>query len=106
MTHRKLVVDEFATKEALLPKKLTFTYRFTFQLLIILPLPILLASQEKIETQNLETNDGDVWRLGWNFTGTVLATSGENGAVSMWKSDFTGTFVSLHGGGEAAIAMK
>ncbi|GMI39022.1 hypothetical protein TrCOL_g10512, partial [Triparma columacea] len=58
------------------------------------------AEKENIETQSLETNDSDVWRLGWNSTGTVLATSGENGAISMWKSDFSGAFVCVDGGGE------
>jgi nucleoporin SEH1 len=27
----------------------------------------------------------DVWKLGWNVTGTQLACSGESGVVSMWK---------------------
>ena len=29
----------------------------------------------------------DVWRMGWNVTGTVLACSGDSGAVSLWKCE-------------------
>jgi nucleoporin SEH1 len=31
-----------------------------------------------------------VWRCQWNATGTVLASSGEEGAVHFWKSNFRG----------------
>lgn len=40
-------------------------------------------------SQELETN---AWRCQWNVTGTVLASSGDAGAVQMWKSDNEGTF--------------
>lgn len=33
-----------------------------------------------------------IWRAEWNATGTVLATSGEEGAVRLWKSTFRGDF--------------
>jgi nucleoporin SEH1 len=32
------------------------------------------------------------WRVQWNVTGTVLATSGDKGAVQLWKADFEGNF--------------
>ena len=40
----------------------------------------------------LDAGGADMWRLGWNVTGTVLAASGDGGVVQVWKSDFTGTF--------------
>ena len=30
------------------------------------------------------------WRCQWNVTGTVLASSGDGGAVMLWKNDFHG----------------
>ncbi|KAI9910513.1 hypothetical protein PsorP6_010632 [Peronosclerospora sorghi] len=30
----------------------------------------------------------EVWRVEWNVTGTMLASSGDDGTVRMWKSDF------------------
>eukprot|EP00529_Nitzschia_sp_RCC80_P028903 CAMPEP_0113444334 /NCGR_PEP_ID=MMETSP0014_2-20120614/2613_1 /TAXON_ID=2857 /ORGANISM="Nitzschia sp." /LENGTH=327 /DNA_ID=CAMNT_0000335343 /DNA_START=9 /DNA_END=992 /DNA_ORIENTATION=- /assembly_acc=CAM_ASM_000159 len=32
------------------------------------------------------------WRVKWNVTGTVLASSGDKGAVQLWKADFEGNF--------------
>lgn len=29
-----------------------------------------------------------VWRVSWNITGTILATSGDDGTVRMWKSNY------------------
>ena len=31
-----------------------------------------------------------VWRLAWNATGTVLATSSEKGKMDLWRRDFSG----------------
>ena len=31
-----------------------------------------------------------VWRVAWNATGTVLATSSEDGSLSLWRRDFSG----------------
>lgn len=30
----------------------------------------------------------DVWKCAWNVTGTVLASSGDNGVVQLWKCNF------------------
>lgn len=29
-----------------------------------------------------------VWRVSWNLTGTILSSSGDDGYVRMWKSEF------------------
>lgn len=37
-------------------------------------------------------NNSDTWRVAWNVTGTVLASSGDSGVVKLWKSDFRGNW--------------
>lgn len=34
-----------------------------------------------------------VWRIAWNATGTILATSSENGNIDLWRKDFEGEWV-------------
>mmetsp|Transcript_63393 Transcript_63393/g.74204 ORF Transcript_63393/g.74204 Transcript_63393/m.74204 type:complete len:417 (+) Transcript_63393:637-1887(+) len=42
-----------------------------------------------LESSNdLNTDGFRVWRVEWNITGTVLASSGDGGKVQLWKSDF------------------
>eukprot|EP01048_Picozoa_sp_COSAG05_P013717 COSAG05_NODE_1486_length_4730_cov_147.028288_3_plen_128_part_00 len=37
---------------------------------------------------------GEVWRVRWNITGTVLASSGDDGHVRLWKPDpISGNYV-------------
>jgi nucleoporin SEH1 len=45
-----------------------------------------IESCEKLE------NNTDTWRVAWNVTGTVLASSGDSGVVKLWKSDFRGNW--------------
>mmetsp|Transcript_23094 Transcript_23094/g.41686 ORF Transcript_23094/g.41686 Transcript_23094/m.41686 type:complete len:386 (-) Transcript_23094:962-2119(-) len=40
-------------------------------------------------TQELDTRGSQVWRVEWNVTGTVLASSGDGGRVRLWKCDFS-----------------
>ncbi|GLD97402.1 hypothetical protein PINS_up006086 [Pythium insidiosum] len=37
-------------------------------------------------------HDSEVWRVEWNITGTMLASSGDDGTVRLWKSDSDGNW--------------
>lgn len=37
-------------------------------------------------------HDSEVWRVEWNVAGTMLASSGDDGTVRMWKSDHQGSW--------------
>ena len=39
-------------------------------------------------TDCLREHGRDVWRVEWNITGTVLASSGDDNCVRMWKLKF------------------
>ena len=46
---------------------------------------------EYTSTQTVEVQgQSAIWRVAWNATGTVLATSSEDGAVALWRKDFQG----------------
>ena len=34
-----------------------------------------------------EAHSLQVWRVAWNATGTVLASSGDDGSVKLWKGE-------------------
>lgn len=36
----------------------------------------------------LEHNDAQVWRISWNVTGTILASSSDDGYVRLWKANY------------------
>lgn len=52
-----------------------------------------------VESEELEAGER-MWRVEWNITGTVLASSGENKGVQLWKCSFEGKWkrVSIAGG--------
>ena len=69
----------------------THTYTHSLSLSLSLSLPLQTVNEKDVHVHTLSTKSGsDVWRLGWNETGTVLATSGEGGSVNMWKASFEG----------------
>lgn len=37
----------------------------------------------------------NIWRVSWNATGTVLATSAENGDISLWRRNFSGEWINV-----------
>ena len=39
---------------------------------------------------DLDLQQAEVWRVAWNATGTVLATTGGNGSVCWWRRDLEG----------------
>ncbi|EED86731.1 predicted protein, partial [Thalassiosira pseudonana CCMP1335] len=49
------------------------------------------ASSSSLVYEGTEVLDRtQAWRIQWNVTGTVLASSGDGGVVKLWKSDFQG----------------
>jgi WD40 repeat protein len=34
----------------------------------------------------------EVWRVSWNVSGTILASTGDDGVSRLWKADFNGTW--------------
>lgn len=53
------------------------------------------VSPGRFETQQLAQFDGhgaQVWRVAWNATGTVLASSGDDGCVRLWKANYLGNW--------------
>lgn len=54
------------------------------------------GSLEYVSTQSVEsTTKSNVWRVAWNATGTVLATSAEDGTLSLWRRDFAGAWINV-----------
>lgn len=50
-----------------------------------------LASTSRFEIKTVAQFDdhlSQVWRISWNITGTILASSGDDGTVRMWKSNY------------------
>lgn len=50
----------------------------------------LMESTPEVPNPAILTCTSPVWRVAWNATGTVLATSGDDGTLSLWRKDFAG----------------
>lgn len=46
------------------------------------------VSIESFETETLK-HGSEAWKVEWNVTGTVLATSGDDGKVKLWKCEYS-----------------
>ncbi|KAJ1429829.1 WD40-repeat-containing domain protein [Ochromonadaceae sp. CCMP2298] len=54
------------------------------------------GSLEYVSSKSVEsTTKSNVWRVAWNATGTVLATSAEDGTLSLWRRDFAGEWINV-----------
>lgn len=54
------------------------------------------GSLEYDSSQTVEsTTKSNIWRVVWNATGTVLATSAEDGTLSLWRKDFGGAWINV-----------
>ena len=40
----------------------------------------------------LGQHNSEVWRVSWNVSGTILASTGDDGVSRLWKSDFNGNW--------------
>ena len=54
-------------------------------------------SLEETETSEYATVS-PVWRVAWNLTGTVLATSCLDGTLQLWRRDFNGNWLDVQTG--------
>jgi nucleoporin SEH1 len=49
------------------------------------------SEKQKLEVNEIKSFDShqtEVWRVEWNITGTILASSGDDGTVRLWKKNF------------------
>jgi WD40 repeat protein len=61
----------------------------------IYKLKLTQTKNGKYETElvaKLGHHKSEVWRVSWNITGTMLASTGDDGVARLWKSDFKGQF--------------
>merc|ERR1712113_878395 len=52
-----------------------------------------------------DDHGSSVWRVCWNITGTILASSGDDGCVKLWKANYLDAWKcvsTLRGDGQAA----
>ncbi|KAI5693323.1 hypothetical protein M8J75_013813 [Diaphorina citri] len=57
------------------------------------PVQDVMGTRFDIETiGNFEDHYCTVWRVSWNITGTIVASSGDDGCVRLWKSHHTDGF--------------
>ena len=52
----------------------------------------LTASYAPTLVAKLAHHSAEVWRVSWNVSGTILASTGDDGVSRLWKSDFNGTW--------------
>ena len=53
----------------------------------------LQQQKYEIETKCIFADHGSkVWRVCWNITGTIMASSGDDGFVRLWKANYLGNW--------------
>ncbi|XP_067651579.1 nucleoporin SEH1-like [Haliotis asinina] len=56
------------------------------------------ASLTKFEMRQVASfgdHESQVWRVSWNVTGTILASSGDDGCVRLWKANYLDSWKSI-----------
>ena len=48
----------------------------------------LLSRFDIRQAGQFDEHGTSVWRVCWNITGTILATSGDDGCVKLWKANY------------------
>ncbi|KAG5368114.1 Nucleoporin SEH1 [Yarrowia sp. C11] len=55
--------------------------------------PLTEGGQLQVSLINqFDDHKGDVWRVSWNLTGTILSSAGDDGRVRLWKSTYNKEF--------------
>jgi nucleoporin SEH1 len=54
-----------------------------------------VSNTDRIEVLTRDDHHAEVWRVDWNITGTILASSGDDGNVRMWKANLSGEWKPL-----------
>jgi nucleoporin SEH1 len=84
----------------------------TVRVFMLLRRPDQDGSLEKIESTEEQPNPAiltctsPVWRVAWNATGTILATSGDDGTLSLWRKDFSGVWKVVQNMGDSSTVLR
>lgn len=60
-------------------------HKFLFLRENLANLPGSLSKYEITTVATFEDHNYTVWRVSWNVLGTILASSGDDGCVRLWK---------------------
>lgn len=63
--------------------------------MVVKEVAVLNVRQRQVFMSNSKSHNAEVWRVQWNMTGTVLASSGDDGALRFWKSNFANEWKEL-----------
>nr|CAG4644878.1 EOG090X080D [Leptodora kindtii] len=50
--------------------------------------PCSTSQLEIFQAAQFDDHNSTVWRISWNITGTILASSGDDGCLRMWKANY------------------
>ncbi|CDK24080.1 unnamed protein product [Kuraishia capsulata CBS 1993] len=51
------------------------------------------GSDIQIETLSTHNDhDGEVWKVSWNVTGTILSSAGDDGTIRLWKASYSNKY--------------